>query len=235
MPLDVSALESSLRFWEWIEYGSVIGVILGVAGEYLADFTEFGKRSHGTRLDIGKLSTLVLIGALAVELVAVIRTNSISGQVIEAMRASAETERQNRVSLDKRTANRSLSAEDFRALTRELAPFADQAVEVLIWPVTFETNMAASGIEGALLNAKWRTGGRVIWPTAPPYDSMYQGVFIRSTADEGSRAAAKALFTALRKTGVPPGSDPIPLPNPDRPRVLVFVGDRPTPLSEWVK
>jgi hypothetical protein len=39
----------------------------------------------------------------------------------------------------------------------------------------------------------------------------------------------------LKLTVASGSMDHVPLPNPDDPRVWIFVGDKPTPLRSWVK
>lgn len=80
---------SAARFWEAVEYGAMVGVTIGVAGEYVADFTSVAK-SKFWRRRIGKWSTLLLIFALAIELVAVVRTNIISNHAVADLGNQAE-------------------------------------------------------------------------------------------------------------------------------------------------
>jgi len=79
----------SLPFWEAVEYIATGIVILGAIGEYLAEFRRFPKEQH-KREQFAKLSALVLIAGLAVELVGLVRTSQLSGQIIAELNREAE-------------------------------------------------------------------------------------------------------------------------------------------------
>jgi hypothetical protein len=88
---DVSSLSSSLSRWEIAEYVCAGFVALACAGEYIADFTTWltgGQDERRKRL--AKTSTLVLITSLALELVCLVKTNSLSGLLIGSLSERAE-------------------------------------------------------------------------------------------------------------------------------------------------
>lgn len=88
---DVSSLTVSLSRWEWAEYVSCALVAIGCGGEYIASFTNRftgGVKEKKDRL--AKRSTLLLISALALELVCLVKTNSISGMLIGSLSEKAE-------------------------------------------------------------------------------------------------------------------------------------------------
>ncbi|MGO9258633.1 MAG: hypothetical protein ACLQU1_20280 [Bryobacteraceae bacterium] len=76
----LGSLDSSLNRWEWTEYIAEFFVVLGCAGEYIADFTSI--RSEKWRRNFSKRSLVVLIAALAIELGALFQTNRLSGKEI---------------------------------------------------------------------------------------------------------------------------------------------------------
>jgi hypothetical protein len=79
----------SLPFWEAVESIATGFVILGAIGEYLAEFRRFPNEQH-KREQFAKLSALVLIAGLAVELVGLVRTSQLSGQIIAELNREAE-------------------------------------------------------------------------------------------------------------------------------------------------
>jgi hypothetical protein len=84
--LDISSLALSLEHWEWAEYISCALVALGCAGEYIAEFTDYwtgGIQDRKVRLS--KRSTLLLISALALELLCLVKTSTISGTLIGSL------------------------------------------------------------------------------------------------------------------------------------------------------
>ena len=84
---DVSSLDSALNVWEFIEYVAEALVLAGCVGEYLSEFTTL--KTEGWRSRLGRLSLLILIAGLAVELGALIRTNNLAGQEIALLNGVA--------------------------------------------------------------------------------------------------------------------------------------------------
>ena len=88
---DVGSLSNSLLWWERAEYVCAGLVAIACFGEYLADFTNWftgGNKEKKERL--AKRSTLLLIASLALELVCLVKTNSISGMLIGSLSEKAE-------------------------------------------------------------------------------------------------------------------------------------------------
>src|SRR5271170_3745728 len=83
----ISSLDAALARWEYGEYASAAVVIIGVIGEFLADFSNvFRVRDISDRRDkLGKLSTLVLLVGLAMELLCLVNTNALSGRIIASL------------------------------------------------------------------------------------------------------------------------------------------------------
>ena len=79
----IAAAISSASFWEDVEYCAMGAVMLGVVGEYTADFTPLKSSAHWKPL-VDKWSTLLLIAALAIELVATVRANDINNHLRSA-------------------------------------------------------------------------------------------------------------------------------------------------------
>jgi hypothetical protein len=88
---DVASLTKSLSRWEVAEYICAGFVTIACFGEYVADFTDWftgGIEEHKKRL--AKISTLVLVAALSLELICLVKTNQLSTTVIGSLREVAE-------------------------------------------------------------------------------------------------------------------------------------------------
>jgi hypothetical protein len=89
-PTDVELLSRSLSHWEIAEYVSSGLVTLACIGEYLADFTDrFTGGEKVSKERLARASTLVLVAALAFELICLVRTNELSGEVIGSLGSQA--------------------------------------------------------------------------------------------------------------------------------------------------
>jgi hypothetical protein len=91
---EVVSLTTVIDRWEYAEYVCTALVAIACFGEYIADFTEWWKRNRfwkwfgpiEQRKDgVEKFSTLVLIAALAGELLCVVVTNQLSGKLVGAL------------------------------------------------------------------------------------------------------------------------------------------------------
>src|SRR5208337_2856149 len=89
-PSELASLDNALWWWEFGEYASETIVILGCAGEFVAEFTDLltgGDEHKKTRLS--KLSLLILIGGLAVGLACLMRATILSGRIIASLNDEA--------------------------------------------------------------------------------------------------------------------------------------------------
>jgi hypothetical protein len=95
----------ALTFWEYLEDAATAVVLVGVIGEYLAEFTRWGMN----RKSLGKVSTLILIVGIAGELLAVVRTQQLSNREIAALYETAEHERLERLRMGLAAASRDVT------------------------------------------------------------------------------------------------------------------------------
>lgn len=84
---DITSLDGLLSWWEYAEYVAEAFVILGCVGEFTAEFTKI--RTEVWRHQLAKISLLVLIAALVFALIALGRTNRLSGQEIALLNGAA--------------------------------------------------------------------------------------------------------------------------------------------------
>src|SRR5258708_39403005 len=80
---------SSLGSWERAEYISEAFVIVACAGELVADL---GRKclTRAYRDRVERVSTILLVAALSMELICLVRTNQLSGSVIGSLGEKAE-------------------------------------------------------------------------------------------------------------------------------------------------
>lgn len=206
---EVEALKSSLEFWFVVEYVSTVIVLLGVVGEYVAEFTAFAKRRRLTR-PLGKFSTLVLIVGLAGELIGLGRTSAISDQltafletrITEAERQAAEAnlkaeeERHARMKIEERLAPRHLTEEQQKTIADKLRSFIGQKLNVMFSNDTPEVANIAREILFIFKEVEWQCGMMVGHDIARSVSGIL--VEVLPGADAAGKAAAQALASALR-------------------------------------
>jgi hypothetical protein len=170
---DVASLDSLLSWWEKAEYAAEAFVILGCVGEFIAEFTKIGTQE--SRHQLSKLSLLVLIAALAIELGALVRTNRLSGQEITLLNSitadaqtqissarertaqlekEAETERLERTRLETLVAPRRLTLEQQKAIAKSCYRFSGHTVIVSSYALDTESRILGEQICSALQGAK---------------------------------------------------------------------------------
>jgi hypothetical protein len=162
----------------------------------------------------------------------------LQGEVAKAQ-ADAAKGQQDLLEERQTIANRDITVEDQTTLADKLKPFAGQSAVIDVFPVTFEHVAIAGTISGILLNAKWDVSriGQLTAPSGADIGKpmLVQGIWVQSTGDDKSSKAATALYSALSLTVASGILSHTPLPNPENPRVWIYVGDKPTPLRSWVK
>ncbi len=90
-PSDVASLSKLLSRWEFAEYISAGLVTIACAGEYVADFTTWFTGGVKERKEnLARTSTLLLMASLSLELVCLVKTNSLSGMLIGSLSEVAE-------------------------------------------------------------------------------------------------------------------------------------------------
>jgi hypothetical protein len=130
--INLAALMSSLTGWEKIGYVGLSIVIVGVVGEGIHDFTEFGFkwwRKHG-----GRVSVLVLIVGLAIEGVAQVNANNTSGRIIALLATQAANSQEKAAGLEREAAQLQLDLARLKA-PRSLSKDAQSRVADKIRPI----------------------------------------------------------------------------------------------------
>lgn len=119
-PTPISTVDASLSRWEMAEYIAFGFVILGVAGEFIAEFPKIVGDSKDA---VNRWSTLLLIVALAAELICALKASAISHRIVEAERSA-------RIQLEAQVAPRTLSPDQQRAIVDALRKYAGETVNV---------------------------------------------------------------------------------------------------------
>jgi hypothetical protein len=221
--MDWISFWSSSKFWERSEYIAEAIVIVGAVVEVLTDFKHIlkGDEKRDLRERVGKYAAIVLIFGLALELLALARTNQLFDITIASLTTEARdankraTEAQDRAAtaetrtaeVEESVAPRRLTASQREFLKSNLSRFAGQ--EFGAWHDTFdlESSVFARELVSTLNdNARWRAkpnfnvGGSVSMFTAAPVIPD-TGILISATRDDASQRASDALIQDLRNNG----------------------------------
>jgi hypothetical protein len=210
---DLAALKSSLEFWEIVEYISAATVLFGVVGEYVAEFTEFATKMEIEK-KLAKISTLVLIVGLTVELLGLVKTSQLSGRLIASLeeqsgeanaRAAeaikvAEQERLARVKIEEKLAWRDLNRVQQERIIAKIATFRGQSFDLITYLEDQEAVNLAKKIGSALVVSQW-----VHTPSNSALGfSLLLGVVIHVAPSQKANfeSAAEALASALQAEGI---------------------------------
>ena len=83
---NVSSLAETLTKWEYAEYFFAALVTIACFGEFVAEFTNwFTNGVEHRKKQLEKISTLILVGALALELVCLVNTNALASKLIGSL------------------------------------------------------------------------------------------------------------------------------------------------------
>jgi hypothetical protein len=218
---EVGALTIAIRRWEYAEYTFAALVAIACFGEYIADFTKwwnrgrfwkwFGSLEH-RKDNVAKFSTLVLIAALAGELVCVVKTNRLSGLEIANLQQQTENIRNDNLSLQSEILRLRTAMAD-RSLTLNqherdsLAKFPGQRFEVLTYAADREARKLSDLVAGALQSSRWIHEGTAL--NSPDGTSpLIIGVRVELSKVAGSETetAASALSAILGSEHLSEGS-----------------------------
>ena len=186
-----------------------------------------------------KLATWLVLGGIAIELLCTVLL-FVFDERISARQDSVIISQQSRIlALQQQTSNCSLSAEDSRQLSTQLARFSGQPAKIVVFPVNFESVWIADQVYGILLNAHWKVEFPERSPSPPGDGFMVQGIFIDRSSDNASAEAANALREALNSnvsmaSGSGSAAGMSHAFETTKPLVWVLVGDKPSPLRSWV-
>jgi uncharacterized protein YqhQ len=104
---EISTLESVAELWERVDYIGLFLVFVGVIVESVVEFTSLIKSSFW-KPKIGKISALVLVVGLALELISSSRLSAINRQVVGVLSTQA-------ANAEKRAAHAEKTTEEVRA------------------------------------------------------------------------------------------------------------------------
>ena len=208
---DVTSIDALLSCWERAEYIAEAFVILGCVGEFVAEFTDIVKLEWRHRFS--KVSLLVLIAALAVELGALAKTNNLAEQEIALLNKSAEQERLAGVKIEETVAWRRLNSDQQTQLSSDSSASPDKLQALCTSRRDKEAETLCSEVAKALHDAGWTVfapagfqdmaGSGLPYGSVPPLET---GVTVTSTADTASREAANAVVKGLNELGSMPSN-----------------------------
>jgi hypothetical protein len=128
----ISITLASAAFWETIEYSAMGAVLVGVIGEIIADFSRISKSEYWKER-IGKWSAILLAVALAVELLATVKTNNANEKQIAEVQLEAANLGVSVGNLDQYVKDKSKefkdAAEKLKLETKDLNVAHDEAIK----------------------------------------------------------------------------------------------------------
>jgi hypothetical protein len=194
----IASWVSSLDLWEYFEYSATAIVFVAAAGECCAEFTKWPQR-RGIKERLAKLSTLVLVIALAGELLGVVRTSQLSGQLIASLEKQASEAAKETESLRKDTMGFSVQL----SITKKDAADANERAKKYEAGIA-ESNARAKGAEAQVASANATAQEAIARTKAGEVERLKLQAIVspRSLSLEQQRSVASALtsFAGRRVT-----------------------------------
>lgn len=201
-PLDIASLAKNLSRWELGEYICAGLVTVACLGEFVGEFTNWF--THGVEKSkdhLRKISTLVLVCALALELVCIVQTNILSGRLVGYLQEEVMVQSPR---------GRLLEAGKDK-FNDALKPFAGQRFMIVECGrnPSPEPYKLEEDLESFLSDAKWNQV-----PVYASWDSCAHGTGNGATSDGGNlvafnsnasketKDAATALFNVLNELSI---------------------------------
>jgi hypothetical protein len=227
--LDLNALMASLSFWEMAGYISVSAVAIGVAGEFTHDFVPWLRRKSAWWDKWGgKVSGLVLIVALAAEIVTQAEANSTSGQIIAVLEDEAAQTRERAARIEQAAAWRILNNAKAERFENAVAQGTGRPITVGYAVGDPESIALGAQLSDLLLMAHWDVSFVGHW---------YEGVLVPGIRVLGSdEIGQKLIRNALTAVDLPYSDEPMPIPPmyhgtgiSGETRLFLYVGTKPPP------
>jgi hypothetical protein len=195
MASEIAALSEALDSWELVGYIAVSAVILGCAGEAIHEFTAWFRGCQWWAAKGGRASALLLVAALAVELVAQVNVNIRSGQIIAILNRETAEARERTEELKKLAAWRELSEASRNDLAKSLSaipPSVPHSVVIAFPQNDTEALYFGAQIGVVFINLKnWNLERQ-----ARSYPGeIYWGVRVLGRPENETTAAVRKAFT----------------------------------------
>jgi hypothetical protein len=252
---------SNETFWEHTEYAGEAIVFLGCLGEFLTEYEHVlgGKERENRRHRLARGFAIVLMAGLAIELLALVRTNELFTRTIAALNQEAGLARKDagdaieraaasdlaRVQLEKGMAWRHLSEEQKRALCSFLTPTGAERSNILSSPQDGEAWSYANEFANVLRSCAISGGlgpsghlGTMYWSSDVTF-----GVWVKysnlphvdTPTVEKRRLRATALRKALEEKGVTVAGIAIDETGSAMLEPYIYIGPRVPPTIEQVE
>jgi len=82
---NISELEARLGCWELVDYAATLVVFFGVLGELVAEHVMKSKAAEQRKKQLSRLSTIVLLIGLAGELAALVKTSTLTTEIMSSL------------------------------------------------------------------------------------------------------------------------------------------------------
>jgi hypothetical protein len=196
-----SSIESLLAFWEVAEYAGTAIVLVGVVGELVAEHDWPSNELKRKRLT--RYSTWILVAGLAIEAVALARSNQLAGRLIaelhreaESAKATAKGFERNMAGANERIAAAHAEAakatEHVQAAERDAARSLETAEKERLERVRLEATISPRRLSpeqrAAIVNACRRFAGRKVDVRSAYKNDLEAAVLARQIADSLAQA-----------------------------------------------
>lgn len=192
MTFSKDQLTSLVAFWGTLEDIATAVVLIGVAGEFVAELTHFIK-SRRLKQRIAALSTLAVIVGVAGELASQHRLARLNNQLQAAIELEASNAQEAAAIFEKKQEPRLITSRDKANILGLVRSYSGTRIDIWYLEST-EISGLEKGLEGALIAASWKPLSWA-WSGVRPFSGLQ--IFVRRGSGESITRAAHALVSSL--------------------------------------
>ena len=199
----IVSLSSSDSRWGVLLVASTLVVLIGVLGEYVAEFTNvLNNRATAKLLERG--AVLLLIIGIAGELLGEAKTLSIGDEIAAFQNRRTEELKTANLSLEAEIAPRNVSDDELKKLIGSLRPLAGRKVEVRSYLGDTEGHRLLFIVSQIILDAGLQPTPGLMAFDASPRVSLLEGMEINSPPEQKDLADALQGAFSTTKLGMRP-------------------------------
>lgn len=246
MTPDIASLMSDVSFWEFWGYVALAAVLIGVAGEFIEEFTDW-PRHIGCEKGIKRLSALILIAGLAGEGITQPNTNAATATLVALLNKKSgelaidlDKERNACIAILAQLRPRDVTKPQMTAIAN---PIRGRFPTVYLYPLSdpnssrytfaIAETFKAAGTEAKLMLARDEKTGVSTFPDKFDVPVGVEGVTAYDPPSWGPDGFVDTITRAFRDAGIIVAGENTEKPFQNMLLPAIFIGRKPEPFEQF--